>query len=102
MPVPNLNAVSTQDTYVDALTVQFPFARGSFSLNVFNAAVMYQVGVFGPAGRDVSWESLEHRMDPALSQFDDPSSEGFAPGAKFAGIRIRSALTGTPAVVTVI
>lgn len=102
MPVPNLNAATTQNAYADALTVQFPFARQAFALNVFNAAVMYQVGVYGPAGREVSWEPLEHRLDPSLSSFDDPGNEGFPPGSKFAGVRIRSAVANTPAIITVI
>lgn len=98
----NLNAVSTQNTYVDALTVQFAFPRKSFAVNVFNASVMYQVAVYGPAGREPSWETLEHQLAPSLSSFDDPPSEGFPPGSQYAGIRIRSAIAGTPAVVTVI
>lgn len=102
MPVAFLNAASTQNAYSDALTVQFPFSRRAFSLNVFNAAIMYQVGVYGPAGRDISWEVAEHRLDPSLSSFDDPAQEGFPPGSSYAGIRLRSALTNTPAIVTVI
>jgi hypothetical protein len=101
MPVAYLNATSTQNTYVDALTVQFAFPRPAFSVNVFNAAIMYQVAVFGPAGREANWEGGEHRLDPSLSTFDDPAGEGFPPGSKFAGIRIRSALSGVPAIVTV-
>jgi hypothetical protein len=101
MPVAYLNAASTQNTYTDALTVQFAFGRPAFSVNVFNAAIMYQLGVFGPAGRDIAWEGAEHRLDPSLSTFDNPVNEGFPPGSKFAGIRVRSALASTPAIVTV-
>jgi hypothetical protein len=102
VPVAYLNAVSTGDDYTDALTVVFPFARPAFSINVFNAAIMYQVGVLGPAGREVTYEANEHRLDPSLSTFNNPTHEGFAPGSKFAGIRVRSAVAGASAIVTVI
>jgi hypothetical protein len=102
MPVANLNAASTQDAYVDALTVQFGFGRRAFSVNVTNAAVMYQVAILGPAGRDADWEMLEHRLDPSLNTFDAPENEGFPPASQFAGIRLRSAVAATPAIVTVI
>lgn len=87
---------------MDALTVVFPFARPAFSVNVFNNAIMYHCGVLGPAGRDVVWEPLEHRLDPSLSTFDNPAAEGFAPGSRFAGIRVRNAIAGSAAIVTVI
>lgn len=96
-----LNAASTSDNYTDALTVTFAYPRPAFSVNVFNAAVMYQLAIMAPAGRDVTWQGSEHRLDPSLSTFDNPAMEGFPPGALFGGIRLRSAVLGTPAVVTV-
>jgi hypothetical protein len=63
---------------------------------------MYQLATFGPAGREPAWEALEHRLDPSLNSFNDVAHEGFPPGTQFAGIRIRSAVTGTPAIVTVL
>jgi hypothetical protein len=101
MPVPYLNNVATQNGYVDALTVQFSFARKAFAVNVFNAAIYYKVGVTAQSGRDIVWESDEHFLAPSLSTFEDPTAEGFAEGVKFAGIKLRSAVAGTPARVTV-
>lgn len=102
MPVGNLNAVASTDLYTDSRTVIFPYRRAGFSVNVLNAAIMYQVAIFGPAGREASWESMEHRLDPSLNSFNNVTHEGFPDGSSFAGIRIRSALAGTPAIVTVL
>lgn len=101
MPVPNLNAVNVQDQYVDALTVQFPFARPAFTVIVSNAAILYQVAVLGPAGREPVYEPIEHRLDPSFSSFTDPSHEGFPPGSQFAGIRVRNAVSSQTAIVSV-
>lgn len=101
MPVAQLNNVPTQNNYVDVLTVEFSHPRAGFSVQVFNAAVYYQVGVISPAGRGTDWESLEHFMAPSYAMFRDPTSEGFAPNTKFAGIRFRSAVTNTPGNVSV-
>jgi hypothetical protein len=102
MPVANLNAVQTTDLYTDSRTVIFPYQRAGFSANVLNAAIMYQLAIYGPAGREASWEALEHRLDPSLNSFNNVTHEGFPAGTYFAGIRIRSAVAGTPAVVTVL
>lgn len=103
MPVANLNLALTQNAYVDALTVQFPFARSTFSAQVSNAGVYYQLAIQPPGGsyRDVSWEPLEHNSNPALLTFDSPENEGFPKGSLFAGVRWRSGAAGVPAVITV-
>lgn len=101
MSVGNLNNVATQDAYVDALTVEFPFPRPAFSANVTNAAVFYQLAIIAPGGRDSAWHPLEHVQTPAYLNFRDPESEGFPPNTKFAGIRFRSAAAGVPAQVSV-
>jgi hypothetical protein len=62
---------------------------------------MYQIAIFPPAGRGESWEALEHRLDPSLNSFNNVTHEGFPAGSAFAGIRIRSALLGVPAVVSI-
>ena len=73
-------------------------------MNVSNAAVYYQLAVPGGSGfaGDIVWESLEHLLVPSLSSFSDPAKEGFLGARSFAAVRIRSALAGTPALVTVI
>jgi hypothetical protein len=103
VPVPNLNNVPTQDTYVDALTVEFPRARAGFSLNVFNAAVMYTLGYMTPGTREVQWQPVvtEAFIAPSLSSFHDPTKEGLPPGSAYGGIKLRSAVAGVPANVTV-
>lgn len=103
MPQPNLNLASTQNTYAEALTVQFPFARSTFSAQVSNAGVYYQLAIQPPSGsyRDVSWEAAEHNTTPALLTFRSPEDEGFPAGSRFAGVRFRSAALNTPAVITV-
>lgn len=102
MTVANLNAVQSTDLYTDSRTVIFPYRRAGFAVNVLNAAIMYQLAIYGPAGREAAWESLEHRLDPSLNSFNNVTHEGFPDGTSFAGIRIRSAVAGTPATVTVI
>lgn len=103
MPVPNLNGVYTQDAYTDALTVVFPFARPAFTMHVSNAGVIYQLAYTLPANtRELIWESLEHQLLQTLNNFTDPQDEGLPPDAKFGGVRLRSAATGVPAIVTVI
>jgi hypothetical protein len=104
MPVPRLNNVQTADAYTDALTVQFPFPRGSFSVQVTNAAVYYQVSAVAPPLSPKShsnWEPGEHFSLPAFLSFRDPTAEGFPAQSVFTGIRIRSAVTGTPARITI-
>lgn len=96
-----LNAVSTSDTYTDACTEVFAYGRSSFSAQVSNAAVFYQLGVVPQGGRGIQWEGGEHQTVPALLSFRDPASEGFAQGTTFAAVRFRSAASGTPAKVTV-
>lgn len=104
MPVPILNAVPTQDSYVDALTVVFGRYRESFAVNVSNNAIYYRLLLPGGTGRanDFIPEPLEHHLLPALTNFDNPTAEGFIGIQGFAGIMIRSASTGAAAVVTVI
>lgn len=101
MPVPNLNNVATQNTFVDALTVIFPRGRPSFAVNVSNAGVYYTVAIISTSAREPSWENLEHFLLPSLNTFRDPVAEGFPPGSPFSGIKFRSAVAGVPARVTV-
>lgn len=102
MPVANLNAVQSTDLYTDSRTVVFPYKRAGFSVNVLNAAIMYQLAIYGPAGREPAWEPLEHRLDPSLNSFNNVTHEGFPDESSFAGIRIRSAVAGSPAIVSVL
>lgn len=102
-----LNSVATQPTYADALTVIFARPRKSFSLNVLNAQVMYQLRFKDP-GRGISmadpgdWEATEHQLPPSFNRFADAEAEGLGPGAVFTGIRLRSVAVDAPAIVTVI
>lgn len=101
MPVAYLNNASTQDNYVDALTVQFAYARPAFTVQLYNAAIFYKVGVIGPANRSIVWEGIEHYSAPAMLTFEDPVTEGFPPGSRFYGMQVRSAVAGVPGLVTV-
>lgn len=96
MPVARLNNISLQAGYTDALTVQFPFPRGSFNVQVYGNSAFYQVGVIGPAGRDIVWQSDEGFTAPAMLSFDSPSGEGFSPGSMYAGIRLRRGSATNP------
>lgn len=101
---PVLNAVATQNTYVTALTVTFTVPRKSFSLNVLNASIMYRLYYIqrGIDTRDGNREAYEHLLPPSFSRFSDPPAEGLPSDALFAGVEIRSAVAGAPALVTVI
>jgi hypothetical protein len=103
MPVPNLISASTQDSYVDSLTVIFPLPKPGFSVQIFNAGIVYQLAMPGASGNsnDYNWNTLEQTSAPALLSFNTPESEGLPEGNKFVGIRVKSALAGTPAVVSV-
>jgi hypothetical protein len=101
MPVASLNNAATQNGYVDALTVNFSFARKSFSMQVYNAGIFYQLATFGPAGTEASWESGEHFLAPTLNSFRSAEDEGFPAESMFAGIRVRSAVPSVSASVTV-
>lgn len=87
--------------YEDATTVAFSYARPSFSVQVYNAGVYYQLGALSPGRRDIDWEVGEHFSGPALLSFRDPAAEGLPPGSQFAAIRFRSSAAGVPAAVTV-
>jgi hypothetical protein len=100
VPFP-LNNVATQDTYVDALTCVFLQPRSSFSVQVFNAAVLYKL-LLVPANAlrvgTYTADPFEKFYPPALGNFD----EGDLPlGQAFAGIMFRSAVAGTPGNVSV-
>lgn len=103
MPAAVLNNAATQDAYVDALTVVFVNPRSSFSLDISNAAIMYQLAVPGLSGRmgDLAWEMSEHYKLPTLNSFESPDKEGFPGVLQFAGVRVRSAAAATPARVSV-
>lgn len=96
-----LNSVPTQNGYVTAVTAQFPIGRKGFSLQVYNASVMYRLIRFRPPNFYYD-DDTEHELAPVLASFTDPIKEGLQPGELFGGIAIRSAVAGSPAVVTVI
>lgn len=99
MPAALLNNVAVVSaSYTDALTVVFSFGRRSFALNTFNSAIFYQLAVTPASGQSgvPEWEMQEHYLAPSLSNFDDPTTEGFPEGRQFAGIRIRSAVDPVP------
>ena len=95
------NNVSTADDYSDATTAQFPTGKPHFSLQVYNAAIYYQLIRF-TSPNNVQVDATEHFLAPVLAEFDDVLGEGLAVGDQFGGIRIRSAVAGVPAKVTVI
>lgn len=102
MPYP-FNNVQTGNAYDDARSVIFPVPKPGFSLTVSNAAIFYQLARPGSTGRagDYVWDGNEYMLVPSLSNFTDAAVE--IPGASaFAGVRVRSAVAGTPASVTVI
>lgn len=101
MSVPVLNNAVTTDIYQEVI---FTFPKNGFALNVTNAAVFYQVGIPGASGSasDVVWDTLDHYVAPSMTNFVDPAQEGFQGTTKFAGVRVKSAVAGTPARVTVI
>lgn len=103
MPVATLNNVATQNVYTDALTVNFPRGRQSFTLTVFNASAFYRLLFLPSDGQqsDPQPEPSEHMIPPAFSNFRDVIGEGGPPGSLFGGIQLRSAVLNTPARVTV-
>lgn len=101
MPVSALNNATVLDGYVDALTVDFGRGRPSFSMQVFNAGVYYQLALYPRGGRDLEWEPGEHFLGPSLNSFRDPKSEGFPEDREFGGVRVRNSAAGVPASVTV-
>lgn len=100
MPWP-LNRVNTQDNYANAVTAQFPTGRKHFSLQIYTAGVFYRLISFEPPN-NYQTDPTEHFLAPVLANFDDPASEGLGDRQLFGGIQLRSAVPGTPAVVTVI
>lgn len=95
------NNVATQNAYVTATTAVFPIGRTSFSLQVYNAVVMYQIIRFRPPNF-YYLDDTEHYLAPVLANFSDPLKEGLDRGELFGGIAFRSAVAATPARVTVI
>jgi hypothetical protein len=95
-----LNNASLGIDYTDAQTVTFPYPRPAFSVQVYNGAAYYRVGVLGPAGRGVDYEAQEHFTVSSLLNFRDPHLEGFPVGSLYAAIMFRSAVAATPAQVT--
>lgn len=101
MPVAQLNNTETQNSYVDALTVEFPFMRPGFSLDISNATVYYQLAYMMPGDRQPVWQALETVKLPTLNSFNNPVMDGLPAGSLYGGIRLRSAIINTPARVTV-
>lgn len=105
MPVAVLNNAAALDAYADALTVQFGRPRSSFACNVFNNAIMYQIGyIYADQTNtgDVQWDTAEHQIVPSLTSFRNTQAEGLPPNTLFAGIRVRNAAAGSVARITVI
>lgn len=101
-----LNAATTADAYTPANTVTFAAPRPMFSMNILNATIYYQL-YYVPAGQDHTRDlepdpTGEHQLPPSFNRFNDTHGEGLPPGSMFGGVRVRSAVPGTPAVVTVI
>jgi len=95
------NNVPTQNTYQPAVTAQSPTGRSSLSVQVYNAGVYYKLVRFIPPGSYYTDET-EHFLAPVLAKFSDPAAEGLGENEQFGGIMFRSAVLGTPALVTVI
>lgn len=88
-----LNNIASQNAYVAATTLYAPRSR-RFELQVSTAAIFFQLGtILGmPCGVDsITWEAFE--------TFQKPGNVTIPKHAD--GIRIRSALAGTPAQVTI-
>lgn len=100
MPVSLLNNQPLGVTYTDAQTVVFSYPRPSFSVQVYNGAIYYRVGVLGPAQRGIDFEGAEHFTVMALLNFRDPHIEGFPIGSLYAGIMFRAASSTSGAQVT--
>jgi hypothetical protein len=101
MPVAGLNNVATQNTYVDALTVEFGRPRPGFTMQVNNAGVFYTLGYLMPNLSGISWEPTEHFAQPAFIGFRNVATENLPPESSFGGVKIRSAATNVPARVSV-
>lgn len=95
------NNVPTQNGYTDLVTAQFPIGRTSFSVQVYNAGVMYKLLRFRPPN-GYYLDETEHFLAPVVGNFDDPKKEGLQSGELFGGIAFRSNFAGSPALVTVI
>lgn len=101
MPYP-FNAVATGDTYSDAGTCAFPRPTNAFALQVYSNAIYYTLLLVPKDQRQVGGytpDVVEHFLGPSMSNF---SEADLPAGQQFAGIQVRSAVAGTPAVVTVI
>ena len=85
-----LNNVTTQDTYAAATTLA---AHGSrvVNLQVANAAVYWQVGRSAAPGLEPAYDDPEEFLLPGLHSFDRAAD----------AVRVRSAVAGKPAQVTV-
>lgn len=102
-PVITLNNFSTTDNYGDSGTVIFSYPKPGFAINIVNASIFYQLAIPGGTGGagDYTWDGVEHILLPSMTNFRDPMAEGFSV-RNFSGIRVRSAVAGSPAIVTVI
>jgi hypothetical protein len=93
-----LNNVTTTDAYTEANTSVMDPARVAPTIIVTGASAFYQVyvddGIRGSAGQP----QPEAFAPPGRYSFDPTD---FPPSGRCRGIRVRSAVTGTPAQVTV-
>lgn len=93
-----LNNVTTADSYTDANTSVMDPPREAPTMVVTGQSVYYQVfvddGLRGSGGQPLP----EAFAPPGRYSFD---ATDFIPSGKCRGIRVRSAVTGTPAQVTI-
>lgn len=104
MAVAQLNNITSQNAYVDALTVEFPQGgRPGFAMNINNAAVYYVLAYCYPGDRAPTWQpdGTEKYITPSFATFRDVTHEGLPAGTTFGGIKFRSGALNTPASVTV-
>lgn len=98
MPYP-LNNVTTADAYAEGNTAIMDPALEAPSMIVTGASVYYQTqGYTGIRGAGGQWNP-EVFAPPGRYSF---SSTDFSPGGKCSGLRVRSALAGTPAQVSIV
>lgn len=103
MPYP-FNNVATTDAYGDTTTTVFPFARSSFTVQVYGQGVGYRllyVPGSNPRTNQYNTDNYEHFLGPAFAAFDEADLPPGA-GMLFAGIMFRSWVAGNPANVTVL
>ena len=92
MPYP-LNNVTTQDTYVDATTLNTPYPSQKAQVIITNATAFMQIERLDPGVKPGSGQFLAEELKvPGVYSFTREYNIGF--------IRFRSVVSGVPAQVT--